>query len=124
MMATLHLEDFIRGFAIGEGIVDSARAIFDDLEFVDVGVAVNAGLQRNGAPVEIWAPIMAGPSGCGLCGVSRSARDERDSILQPTHLPSQVALVRPAVCEIDKSFLSPIRCTCGRLVRYGRQHRH
>ena len=43
MATPCDLEDFIRGFAIGEGIVDSARAIFDiDLEFGDVGVAVNA----------------------------------------------------------------------------------
>ena len=96
MMATpCDLEDFIRGFAIGEGIVDSARAIFDiDIEFGDVGVAVNATVSNETAHrLKSRRRSMAGPSGCGLCGIESIEHMTRDiSPLQGANLPSQAAL--------------------------------
>ena len=96
MMATpCDLEDFIRGFAIGEGIVDSARAIFDiDTEFGDVGVAVNATVSNQTSHrLKSRRRSMAGPSGCGLCGIESIEHMTRDiSPLQAAILPSQAAL--------------------------------
>ena len=96
MMATpCDLEDFIRGFAIGEGIVDSARAIFDiDLEFGDVGVAVNATVSNETSHrLKSRRRSMAGPSGCGLCGIESIEHMTRDIVpLQAANLPSQAAL--------------------------------
>lgn len=96
MMATpCDLEDFIRGFAIGEGIVDSARAIFDiDIEFGDVGVAVNAIVSNETAHrLKSRRRSMAGPSGCGLCGIESIEHMTRDIVpLQAAKLPSQAAL--------------------------------
>ena len=83
MMATpCDLEDFIRGFAIGEGIVDSARAIFDiDLEFGDVGVAVNATVSNETSHrLKSRRRSMAGPSGCGLCGIESIEHMTRDIV--------------------------------------------
>ena len=96
MMATpCDLEDFIRGFAIGEGIVDSARAIFDiDQEFGDIGVAVNATVSNETAHrLKSRRRSMAGPSGCGLCGIESIEHMTRDILpLQAANLPSQAAL--------------------------------
>ena len=102
MMATpCDLEDFIRGFAIGEGIVDSARAIFDiDIEFVGVGVGVGVGVAVNATVSNETAHrlksrrrSMAGPSGCGLCGIESIEHMTRDIVpLQAANLPSQAAL--------------------------------
>ena len=103
MMATpCDLEDFIRGFAIGEGIVDSARAIFDiDLEFGDVGVAVNATVSNETAHrLKSRRRSMAGPSGCGLCGIESIEHMTRDIVpLQDVNLASQAALDN-ALCDM------------------------
>ena len=96
MMATpCDLEDFIHGFAIGEGIVDSARAIFDvEIEFSNVGVAVNATVSNETAHrLKSRRRSMAGPSGCGLCGIESIEHMTRDiSPLQAAKPPSQAAL--------------------------------
>lgn len=72
MMATpADLEDFAVGFAITEGLVDSPRDA-GEVEIVssDAGVELRAWL--GGGRQEAYAArkrSMAGPTGCGLCGV-------------------------------------------------------
>ena len=96
MMATpCDLEDFIRGFAIGEDIVTSPRAIYDiEIKPADTGVAVNARVSNETAHrLQSRRRSMAGPSGCGLCGIESIEQVTRDiAPLQSQALPSQVAL--------------------------------
>ncbi len=96
MMATpSDLEDFIRGFAIGEGIVDGAPAIYDiEIEPADLGVAVNATVSNETAHrLKSRRRSMAGPSGCGLCGIE--SIEQMTRCIEPLEtwtLPSQSAL--------------------------------
>lgn len=96
MMATpSDLEDFIRGFAIGEGIVDGAPAIYDiEIEPADLGVAVNATVSNETAHrLKSRRRSMAGPSGCGLCGIE--SIEQMTRFIEPLEtgtLPSQSAL--------------------------------
>ncbi len=72
MMATpADLEDFAVGFAITEGLVDSASEI-GDIEIVasDQGIELRSWLQ--GGRQQAYSErrrSMAGPTGCGLCGI-------------------------------------------------------
>ena len=72
MMATpADLEDFAVGFALTEGLIDAAAEL-TDLEIVptSLGVELRAWLPRGRA--ETYAArrrSMAGPTGCGLCGI-------------------------------------------------------
>ena len=96
MMATpSDLDDFIRGFAIGEGIVDGAPAIYDiEIEPADLGVAVNATVSNETAHrLKSRRRSMAGPSGCGLCGIE--SIEQMTRFIEPLEtgtLPSQSAL--------------------------------
>ena len=100
MMATpADLEDFIRGFAIGEGIVSSSSAIYD-IEITEApnGVDVNASVSNETAfKLKDRRRSMAGPSGCGLCGIesieqlSRSVKPV-SSDATFSEVPSEVAL--------------------------------
>ena len=96
MMATpSDLEDFIRGFAIGEGIVDGAPAIYDiEIEPADLGLAVNATVSNETAHrLKSRRRSMAGPSGCGLCGIE--SIEQMTRCIEPLEtgtLPSQSAL--------------------------------
>ena len=101
MMATpSDLYDFIRGFAIGEGIVTSPRAIYDiDVTPADSGIGmpgfdVNATVSSEAAhKLKDRKRSMAGPSGCGLCGIESIQTVSRDiSRLESVALPSQDAL--------------------------------
>ena len=96
MMATpSDLEDFIRVFAIGEGIVDGAPAIYDiEIEPADLGLAVNATVSNETAHrLKSRRRSMAGPSGCGLCGIE--SIEQMTRFIEPLEtgtLPSQSAL--------------------------------
>ena len=72
MMATpADLEDFAIGFALTEGLIDSPEQA-GDVEIVvsDAGIELRAWLKggRQEAYVE-RRRSMAGPTGCGLCGI-------------------------------------------------------
>lgn len=71
MASPADLEDFIRGFAIGEGIVSTPSAIYDiEITHTANGVDVNASVSNETAyKLKDRRRSMAGPSGCGLCGI-------------------------------------------------------
>jgi FdhD protein len=72
MMATPQdLEDFAAGFSLTEGVVSSLDAI-DGIEIVeeDVGIELRIWLkERDAAEFLGRRRKMAGPTGCGLCGI-------------------------------------------------------
>lgn len=81
MMATpADLEDFIRGFAIGEGIVSTPSAIYDiEITQAANGIDVNASVSNETAyKLKDRRRSMAGPSGCGLCGIESIEQLRRD----------------------------------------------
>lgn len=72
MMATpADLEDFAVGFAITEGLIDAATEIGDtEIVVSEQGIELRSWLQ--GGRQEVYAQrrrSMAGPTGCGLCGI-------------------------------------------------------
>jgi FdhD protein len=107
MMATpADLEDFAVGFSLAEGVVERA----DEIEEVEI-VAAGSG---DGVEARMWiAPgrvealgarrrAMAGPTGCGLCGL--------DSLAQALRPPPRVACalrVTPGEIEAAVSALAP-----------------
>jgi FdhD protein len=80
MMATpANLEDFALGFSLNEGVVRSA----DEIETLDIVSTDNGILLRmvlaDGAANAFWERrrYLAGPSGCGLCGLESLAQAAR-----------------------------------------------
>ena len=102
MMATpADLEDFIRGFAIGEGIVSTTSAIYDiEITKAAGGIDVNALVSNETAfKLKDRRRSMAGPSGCGLCGIESIEQLSRE--IKPVssdesnlQVPSEAALNR------------------------------
>jgi len=81
MMATpADLGDFALGFSLNEGVVGSAEEI-DTLDVVPTedGVVLRMTL-RMGAADALWQRrrYLAGPSGCGLCGLESLAQAMRE----------------------------------------------
>lgn len=86
MMATpTDLEDFVRGFAFTEGIIDQADELFGiDITRHPAGLVVNAELcQRQWNRLRQRTRARRGDSGCGLCGLS-----SLEQFTQLTNLPS------------------------------------
>jgi FdhD protein len=103
MMATpADLEDFAVGFSLTEGLVASADEILGlDVEHGELGVEVRAWLARpSGARLAERRRRIAGPTGCGLCGVDSLAEAARPLPRVGQDLRLTADLVQSAVRSI------------------------
>jgi FdhD protein len=89
MASPADFEDFALGFSLTEGIVSSADEI-EAIEVEDLGAGIDIQIRLRDAAntrFEARRRRLAGPVGCGLCGIEsieeamRSVRDVRQSIL-------------------------------------------
>src|SRR5690242_13814188 len=105
MLATpADLEDFAVGFSLTEGIVQSAAEI-EELEFVagETGIELRMWLSaQNADAMTLRQRRLAGPSGCGLCGLERLA----DAVRTPPKVASS-ARFAPAAIHAAMAALSP-----------------
>lgn len=107
MMATpADLEDFAMGFSLSEGIVDRLSEIerFEAVE-QEIGVELRMWLAASrGEALAQRRRYMAGPTGCGLCGIDSLSEAMRS-------LPAVSATVRFSASDIRSALaaLSPLQ---------------
>jgi FdhD protein len=105
MLATpADLEDFAIGFSLTEGIVRSPAEI-EELEIVagDTGIELRMWLAEARADtVTMRQRRLAGPSGCGLCGLESLA----DAVRTPPHIASE-ARFAPSAIHAAMAALAP-----------------
>ncbi|TWB47100.1 formate dehydrogenase accessory sulfurtransferase FdhD [Nitrospirillum viridazoti] len=99
LMATPHdLEDFALGFSVTEGII-TGRADIADLDLVVVPEGVNVRLWLSKTPgeaLERRRRRLAGPMGCGLCGLESLAEATRALPVVPQGFTIDAAQVAAA----------------------------
>lgn len=107
MMATpADLEDFAVGFSLTEGIIDQPSAI-RELEVVPVPDGINLRLWLEPAAAERAERRrrrLAGPVGCGLCGIESLAEANRALPLvtaQPRFTPAQVTVAMAQLAALQ-----------------------
>ncbi|MBN8909285.1 MAG: formate dehydrogenase accessory sulfurtransferase FdhD, partial [Rhodospirillales bacterium] len=105
MLATpADLEDFAIGFSLAEGIVAAAAEI-EALEIVTVPDGVEARMSlapHRGDALVRRQRRLAGPSGCGLCGLD-SLRDA----IRPPSLVTSTARFAAAAIEAARAAMAP-----------------
>jgi FdhD protein len=98
MMATpTHLEDFAVGFSLSEGIVTAVSEIVDlEIVALEAGVECRMSLApAQRAAVEARRRKIAGPVGCGLCGI-----DSLEQAMRPAkRVESQLRMPAEAIAE-------------------------
>jgi FdhD protein len=97
MMATpADIEDLALGFSLTEGIVAEASEI-EDLEVVGTGIGIEARMwlsRPRGTTLAARRRYLAGPTGCGLCGV-----DSLEEAMRP--IPAVLDGFRMSAAEIQ-----------------------
>ncbi|UWU95329.1 formate dehydrogenase accessory sulfurtransferase FdhD [Bradyrhizobium sp. CB1015] len=107
MMGTpQNLEDFAIGFSVSEGIVKSV----DDIKSLDV-VRLDDGIElrmwlasEDAARINQRRRHIAGPTGCGICGVESIAEAVRPAAIVPdgqTFTPEQVMAAMQAIAPLQ-----------------------
>jgi FdhD protein len=108
MMATPHdLEDFAVGFSLSEGIVGSAGEIRSlDVVVLDDGVELRMWLADDKADrLSARRRHIAGPTGCGLCGVESIAAALRPAAIvssEARFAPSQIMAAMQALPALQQ----------------------
>jgi FdhD protein len=103
MMATpAELEDFGVGFALTEGIARPEEILSVDVVEVERGVDVQVWLRPEAeARLAARRRVMAGPVGCGLCGIDSIDQALREvPVVQPSPFRMTPAQVRAAVASL------------------------
>ncbi|SIQ73452.1 FdhD protein [Rhizobium sp. RU33A] len=105
MMATPDdLEDFAVGFSLSEGIVQSAVEI-TSVEAVEAGDGIDLQIalqDENAEALTARRRQMAGPVGCGMCGIESIEQAMRVvPHLDETHLQLSLQDIASAVCELQ-----------------------
>ncbi len=116
MMATpADLEDFAVGFSLSEGIVASAQQVVS-LECVasEAGIVLRIGLDAAPAAT-FWERrrYLAGPVGCGLCGIETLAQAARRPPRVRTRLRVEGEAIAAAMAELPAA--QPINRLTGAL---------
>jgi FdhD protein len=108
MMATPQdLEDFAVGFSLNEGVVRSAAEI-ESLEIVHLDDGIEARMWLGGGKAETLSERrrqIAGPTGCGLCGIDSIAEAVRPAAIVgagATFSPQQVMSAMAALAPLQK----------------------
>jgi formate dehydrogenase accessory protein FdhD len=98
------LEDFALGFSLGEGILGSARDLYD-CELMPVPQGIEARLTLSSArfaALKERRRTLAGRTGCGLCGVESLVALERPLVpIGRTCTPARGAIAR-ALAELPR----------------------
>lgn len=109
MMATpCDLEDFAIGFSMTEGVIDEAADI-DSLEVIATPLGIEVQMWLKGERGKAYVArkrSMAGPTGCGLCGVEslEAAMRPLPKVTQPAwRLTSQAVVAAMASLEPAQS---------------------
>lgn len=101
MMATpADITDFALGFALSEGIIESLSEV-EEIEAVEHGEGIEARMWLRADRSEALKTrrrVMAGPVGCGLCGI--------DSLEQAMRPLPRVAVTGPVLAQSDVATVS------------------
>ena len=101
------LQDFAIGFSLGEGIVQSPDQI-DSLDIVDLddGIELRMWLERSkAAAINERRRHIAGPTGCGICGIDSIAEALRPAARVPTgrsFLPREIMAAMASIAPLQQ----------------------
>lgn len=105
MMATpMDLEDFAVGFSVTEGVVRDANEI-DAVEIREVESGIDARIWISGDAAERLTKrrrILAGPVGCGMCGLERLAAAMRPVPPVNSGLIATAEMIRAAIAALPE----------------------